>query len=322
MAGIFTVFNSGTGHEINELDNSIGHMSRVCLGSKHTNDGPLGTGGLLWGQGMPAGVSKTVAAIDEARPHTVNLVGHSRGAVLIHMIVNELARLRVKSDPAASEINCVNILMLDPVNQTFFGKDATQLLPYISIGDYVWILMQNVKHKWVYKRTSEPVIGQAHRKRAYELPGTHGAGQQAASSAIGDACLGMMKQIMADWGTEFASVPTAEELCVSFACIHIENPPQDSGSWLSRLQRSFGKKEAVAAPSARFEGIFGPGHGDEFLDSPYFFNQMHLDNFMRAYPATYSAMLDPSLASESGVDVELEIMHPAVKKSLEILGML
>src|SRR5947209_7834816 len=84
---VFNVFNVGTGHTQREANNTIAMLGLLSTDDKVINDGPCGPIGEKIGWGMNTALESTFAQILHAAPMptVVNMLGHSRGAVLCHM---------------------------------------------------------------------------------------------------------------------------------------------------------------------------------------------------------------------------------------------
>jgi hypothetical protein len=340
----FTVFNIGTGHKRGEVNNTVADLYRRCSGShKFINDGPTGPLGNAQGRGMDPKCRDAIAAILAARPQYLNLIGHSRGAVISHMIANDLS---VCNLPEARRIIRVNMICLDPVNMSVHTERGKLLAAGVRLGSYVSIVMENVTKKIFPSTTLEPLDSQMSKLMTFlHMPGTHGSGTQPLTSAIGKACHGMIMTHLAKWGTQFdCPLPSAKELADAFARIHVDNPVQydEKGLVKSRLisdspgkatqpgkktKYSWEKVGRVAEIAANYERMAADDPskaGVNYRDSPYFFNEFHAAVFEKAFPAVYRRFTG-NMLHQVAVNrelTEIETHWPMVAESLSMLGML
>jgi hypothetical protein len=351
MAGVFTVFNIGTGHTRTEPNNTIAKLYNECLGNdKFINDGP-GTGGNMagnlfgnaQGKSMDPRCRATVDAILKARPTTVNLAGHSRGAVMCHMIANDLA---ASADPAAKAINQVNFVLLDPVNMSVHTQRGGELRAGIKLGYYVSIVMENVTKMIFPSMTVKPMDDQFRSTMYYlHMPGTHGSGTQPLTSAIGKATYLTIERCLCTWGSQFINgVPTPKAICNAYAGIHLENPvkynkkglvearyisddPKGQSTNAHDLAVKFDwqKVGRVKDIAANYERMASAGlAGENLRDTPYFFNSFHLAAFEVGFPAIY-ARFTGTYNNQVAVDKEIrdiEAHYSNIAQSLRHLGMI
>jgi hypothetical protein len=302
MAGVYSVFNIGTGHTRNEPNNTIGQLYFHCIGTKWVNDGPGGFWGSLFGSGMDSMCGSTVKDILAHQATAVNLTGHSRGGVLCHMIANDLA--------AKDFAGAINMVVLDPVNQSSHMEKGKELRKRMKLGAYVAVVMENVGgcKSLSFPLTAVEPLEKQFRREMYviNMPGTHGSGTQCESSAIGGAVRGIVKFLMTMWGTNFGGKPmNMEKLVEAFAKIHIESPVQydKKGNVTKRLisddnrgmlakgdmtkkYQSVGRQEQIGT-MLQTGGIFGDWAATDFRDTPYFFNEFHAACFRKVFPALY-----------------------------------
>lgn len=340
----FTVFNIGTGHTRGETNNTVADLYRRCSGGgKWVNDGPTGMLGNAQGKSMDPKCRDAIAAILAARPQTLNLVGHSRGAVISHMIANDLS---VCNESAARYISRVNMICLDPVNMSVHTERGKSLAAGVKLGKYVSIVMENVTKKIFPSTTLKPLDALMSQLMTFmHLPGSHGSGTQCLTSAIGRACHGMIMTYLNQWGTRFdAPPPDAKELANTFARIHVENPVQydKKGLIKSRLVsnspgdatgpgrktkfawQEVGRVKEIAANYERMAAADASKGDTNFRDSPYFFNEFHAAVFKAAFPAVYLRFTG-NMMHQVEVNRELdeiEARHPMVAESLTMLGMI
>ncbi len=356
MAGTFTVFNIGTSHTRAEPNNTIACLYNDCTGDKFINDG-AGTGGnfVSNGLGVAQGLSMdprcraAVDAILRARPGVVNLVGHSRGAVMCHMIANDLATL---TDPAARAIQQVNLILLDPVNMSVHTQRGGKLRGGVKLGYYVSIVMENVNgmSRMTFPSMTVKPLGPRYLESMIwlHMPGTHGSGTQPLTSAIGRATLKTIQWHLEQWGTRFMkSTPTAGDLCEAYASIHLENEVSYDKKGLVKarmidddpkgMSTSQNNKNVTAAwqkvgrvkdIAANYERMNKAGnHVENLRDSPYFFNTFHLSAFKAQFPGIFALSANYG-QKDYGRDVidreirEIETRYPKTEATMKKLGML
>jgi hypothetical protein len=224
--GVFSIFNIGTGHTHAEINNTIAALGAACTGAKMVNDGPVGAMGNAQGWGMNDMLKNTMAklkAVGLAGVTHVNMTGHSRGAILCHMLANAIF-----ADPATRHLK-INMIVLDPVHQSKMNHPGAESLPDSpSLLSYHAIIMEN-ENKKVVGATAFPfkfVTGAAQTSRHYiNMPGTHGSGSQNLTSAVGKVVYQLIAGFMRTRRTEFTSrVMTPLDMCDLFAQIHLQNP--------------------------------------------------------------------------------------------------
>jgi hypothetical protein len=346
MSHVFSVFNIGTGHTAAEQNNTIADLYRLCSGAnKFINDGPVGTMGVAQGKGMDPKSAAAVEKILAAKPAVVNLTGHSRGAVICHMIANDLAE---SEDPAAKQITQLNMILLDPVNQSVHTQRGKRLGAGIKLGQYVSIVMENVNNAGFFPTTSvRPMNAQFRSQMTFiHMPGSHGSGTQPFTSAIGKVCHGMIMRCMYEWGTRFRIMPPgAREMTEWFAQIRWDNPVEydkkglvkarlisDSDNkmysgpddpTLPKAWQGVGRVKQIAANYEKMGKANQDKKGINFRDSPLFFNEFNAACFKEAFPWLYRAFTGvPDLQKQ--IDPELDDIKknlPYLWKAFKVLGM-
>jgi hypothetical protein len=346
LAGVFSVYSIGTGHARQEPNNTIAELHRSSLDPyKWINDGPSGVFGNAQGAGMDRKVADSVAQIIAARPDTVNLTGHSRGAIICHMIANELG---TSANPACRAIARINMVLIDPVNMSVHTQKGKEIRQGVKLGSYVMLAMENVTKDIFPLTTVTPLDDQFKaRMLTINMPGTHGSGTQWITSAIGRSVLGMIKAFMTHWGSRYqGGDPSPRELCEDFAGIHVENPVQyDKKGNVAKRQISDDAKGMAVSPFAKLtkkwekvgkkrdkviSGQFTEMSAHigrtavDFRDSPYFFNEFHAACFKSAYPALYGRFAG-DFSNQDLVNLELDDIEqnqPNITASLRALGMI
>ena len=221
---VFTVFNIGTGHKRDEVNNTVAQLYRRCQGTKYINDGPLGVLGQMQGFGMNDKCQATFDAIVAAKPTVVNMTGHSRGAILCHMLAHKLF-----VSPETQHIR-INIVAIDPVHQSKLKHEGAESLDgNPKLMSYTGLIMEHEDAAklgvafFPFKQVTAPADVQE-RMHFINMPGKHGSGTQEATSAIGQTVYQIVAQYLRARGTEFVdSPPTPLDMCDLFAQIHQEN---------------------------------------------------------------------------------------------------
>lgn len=339
MAGVYSVFNIGTGHTKKEPNNTIGSLGFQCQSDKWVNDGPGGFFGTVFGQGMDSMCDSTVKDILAHKAAAVNLTGHSRGGVLCHMIANDLAAKNFSGE--------INMVVLDPVNQSSHTHKGKQLRARMKLGSYIAVVMENVT-SLAFPLTAVKPLDKQFRQEMYviNMPGTHGSGTQCQSSAIGEAVRGMTMLIMSKWGTTFSEKPlTAMQLAESFAKIHIESPVTYDKRGRVTKRLIFDDKTGMGTKiTSQYQKVGRTPQINKLLqtDEPkadfrgqYFFNEFHAACFHAAFPAIYDRFAgdkawwqthanDPKHLA--AMNAELDLIEgggfPYVQQSLHSFGMI
>jgi hypothetical protein len=363
---VLSIFCIGTGHTIEEQNNTVAKLGREVRGrslilsgvgrrkSAFINQGvllaklgplsaladPLGN---FAGQGMDARAREALDAVIECRPQTVNLVGHSRGAIICHLIANDIAG---SDHPACQAVREINIFAIDPVNMApGKGKRAKHLRQAVRLGTYVGVIMENEK-SGLFPPTliKYDLATQAAREKLifYNLPGTHGSGTQPLTSAIGHACYQMAQRFLNLWGTELTrDPPTAVDICTAFARIILESPTlldeagniasrtttdDATGNATSKQDPKIAQKQSAvsAARTGAFSKVLRRMHkaGVDAFDhrnTGLFLNDYHARCFHTAFPQTYGYLASGGNRPEA----ELQVMagrYPEVRVSLAKLG--
>jgi hypothetical protein len=323
--GVFSVFNIGTGHIGSEPNNTIAALGKLCEGDKVVNDGP-GTGGnsidnffgTLQGWGMDDACKTTIEAIKIKKPRRVNMAGHSRGAILCHMIAHELSK-----DDETKDIE-ICMIVLDPVHQSFSKHEGGEILKNPKILGYHAIIMEHEdKGKGLMFPFKVMSIEQSLLSRVHyiQMPGKHGSGSQCLTSPVGKVVFELMGGYLRARGTEFQNwrPKTPIEICELFAGIHVENPFDieknkrlifdDSGSSTEHNSKNQGWHESTFREKVLKDAlIHNQTHNKTFRFnkplntsklSDYFFNQEHFSYFRSAFPYFFKLLTGPKLNTYS-----------------------
>jgi hypothetical protein len=252
-SSVFSVFSIGTGHTQGERNNTIAALGHACVGAKIINDGPTGVMGNVQGWGMNDALRRSIDAIKAANPMVVNMTGHSRGAILCHMIAHAMI-----SDPATSQIK-INMMLLDPVHQSKLTHEGAEILDNPNLLSYQAIIMMN-EDKKIAGSTAFPFkfvqasTATQHKIHYINMPGTHGSGSQQLTSPIGKVVYELIANYMRSRRTVFNTpVRSPIEMCDLFAQIHLLNPASVDGA--SRLL--FDDKGTAGQHNVKSQGQHG-----------------------------------------------------------------
>jgi len=314
--GCFSVFSIGSGHFQTETNNTIAQLWRECTSPKHVNDGPNSIG---WGG--DAHLSASVAAIKAARPLSVVLTGHSRGAILCHRIASAL-----KDDLSTKDI-IVYMIVLDPVNMEV--SEAGRDLDNPNILSYHAIVMTHEESAMFPLYIPNAIQQVSDARHWIKMPGKHGSGTQCLTSAVGMVVKGLIARYMRSHGTTFR-IPdeTAPEMCELFARIRVDgripcsvnmtnytmtvyddhhsSTEHTRGGFHNTESRNTMTKRAPAMAAVVKEEGKALTRRSSVARLPsdrlppglnftsYFLNQEHAAYFKQAFPATFSLMSQPS----------------------------
>jgi hypothetical protein len=306
-----SVFNIGTGHTKAEANNTIAALGHACTDAdKIINDGPTGVLGNLQGWGMNDALRDTVARITAANPTVVNMTGHSRGAILCHMIAHALF-----TNPATRDIR-INMIVLDPVHQSKLSHDGSESLDdNPNLLSYHAIIMEHedktilgnaaFPYKFV---TASRSVGE--RMHFINMPGKHGSGSQNLTSPVGRVVYELIATFMRARRTSF-STPVREpiDMCDLFAQIHLLNPLSvdgarrlmfdDSGHSTTtdaskHREHSVHMRAADVARALTLNANTVQKPGQRVLPprpvTPYFFNAEHAFYFKMCFPYMFSVL--------------------------------
>lgn len=344
--GVFSVFNIGTGHTQKEPNNTIAALGHACTDDKVINDGPTGVMGNAQGWGMNDATRRTVDAIKSVRPRPaqVNMTGHSRGAILCHMIAHALYE-----DPATRTIK-ICMMVLDPVHQSkLTHKGAEALDDNPSLLSYHAIIMENEDKKifgnvafpFKFVKASADVQTRMH---FINMPGRHGSGSQNLTSPVGKAVFHLIQNYMRARRSTFNTpVPTPLDMCELFAEIHLLNPESVDGARLVFDDTAFAKVHNVKSSSVHSAKLRS-GHVARAMQlnlktrqirglkvlpprptAQYFFNQEHAFYFKLCFPFFFkvcAAAPQTTPMDHAKFDHDFDLMgsRPALAQSFAILG--
>lgn len=340
--GVYTVYNIGTGHTSAEENQTMRdlYVRTVPRADCWLNEGITGLYHKATGTGMSPRLNTTIERILEAKPKTLNMTGHSRGATLCYVIANHLTELGMqtgKDARIAGKITSINIFTLDAVNMS--SKRHTTHLYLDKVNSHLRIIMEN-ETNWKFppnivetRLLDKDLERDANNKAvSYNMPGSHGSGTQFMTSAIGKACRGMIMRHLHLWGTDFTGnrIPGLDKMATYFARIHLENPVEQNkkGEWVRRVLddtkgRARPKDQKVKHLKFGRDDVITAIYEDakhNYLEHNYFFNSYHAWCFRKTFPAFARSTFNIGSGDKSkkARDGDLDRMenYPDIVKSL------
>lgn len=299
---VFTVLNIGTGHTRNEPNNILVRLFARCSGAdaehvggatqlKLINDG-IGadydedTGKVsknyfaqATGWGLKDKTSDTVDIIKRARPQTVNIVGHSRGAIISNRIAAKLS----ESLPGT---RC-NLFLIDPVKRSFLGTDFYNAQTHDNVGLFRQILMEN-ESSWLFE--PQKVSHSAASVNSVRMPGGHGTATQT-GQPIGVVAYMLAVNFLRTCGSAMIDGPfTQVQLADAYAAITMANPARRKNGTLGRQVRDLdaGKSAFRNLTNRSLASSFGVTN--DYSHHKYFINNDHARHFSAAWPNAYLAL--------------------------------
>jgi len=335
---VFSVFCIGTGHKRNEVNNTMKFLYDDCLDFdyKYINDGPTGSSAIT-GWGMNTMLRDTMAAIKFARPRPdrVNLAGHSRGAVLCHMLAHA-----IYDDPETQNLE-ITLALIDPVHMSKIHHEGAEDLDDNSkLLAYQAIIMENENTKLkggpggrFYPFKFLTLADQNDAKKIYyiNMPGTHGSGTQVLTNPIGKVAKELVANFMRKRGTKFATDKKTDlEMCELFAQIHMQNPFSnsrgarlifdDKGKATAHIHenakwRTLEGRAASVATAMQHNRDHVPDHVnhrdriDNLGKTAYFINEKHAKFFSLAFPHLWAAIANKWKISRHSYLNEMALMY-------------
>jgi hypothetical protein len=307
---VFSIFNIGTGHTSSEKNNIMKVLYDRCQATKeykYLNDGPTGLDAVA-GTGMEEKRRQTFQAIVNTHENPklpfisrVNLTGHSRGAILCHMIAYDIL--------TRTDIKEVNMFVIDPVHMSAGHTGADRLVSSSRLKSYQAIIMENV-NKRIYPLTLVDADDRATKEKRYfiPMPGTHGSATQVLTNPIAQVAYELIANFLQKRGTDLGHTKKSpEEMCDLFAKIHLQNPLNakgerliydDGGNVRTHVPGNYGyqpikRRQEALAEARRLNQKFGGGRVklSSLHEIPYFFNQKHAKFFKDAYPTLWKRIL-------------------------------
>ncbi|HZD47251.1 MAG TPA: hypothetical protein VE178_00780 [Silvibacterium sp.] len=338
---VYSVFCIGTGHTKDEDNNTMKFLYDDCRGGlKYINDGPTGlSAGTGWG--MNTMLRDTMADIKSARPRPdrVNLAGHSRGAVLCHMLAHAIG-----TDLPGTEIT---LSLIDPVHMSKIPHaGAEDLDANPKLLAYQAIIMENENTKLkggpggkLYPFQFLTLADQNDAKKIHyiNMPGTHGSGTQVLTNPIGKVVKELVANFMRKRGTQFKTLKKSDiEMCELFAQVHLQNPFSKTRS-ARLIFNDKGKATTHDVGNKKWQGLDGraasvatalqhsrvhvPEHMthrdriDNLGQTDYFINEKHAKFFSLAFPNLWAVIANKWKISRRSYLNEMHLMysHPGLK---------
>jgi len=338
-----SIFNIGTGHTKSEKTQTMTVLHDDCTDTslRYINDGPHGGMGFnaAVGWGMNTIADATFEWIVQraglAGVDTINLTGHSRGAILCHMLAH-----RILTSLSTRDIN-VNMIVIDPVHQSKIDHEGAESLVNSSrLLSYRAIIMENVNSGLYPFKFVDGWDGNNLQNRVYyiRMPGTHGSGTQAANNPVGKVVKEVIRNFLEKRGTHFgSSKKSALEMCELFAEIHAENPLNSSGerkifdyakegknpkvSFQSTAGRQIAVQSAMSR-NRRQPRRLRPNVGTVRQGDPYFFNELHANFFRKAFPNLFAAWrathMQPSSRALYDPEIQTISGQPYLNKTFKL----
>ena len=340
---VMSIFNIGTGHTQKERNNTMRALYDECYPPKYINDGPTGLKGVALGWGMNDMLKDTMKEIRKVKPDQVNLAGHSRGAILCHMIAHAI--LTDNSLPNTK----VTLCLIDPVHMSKIDHaGAEDLLHSDRLLAYQAIIMENENTNLkggpggkLYPLTFINLADDDDGKKLYyiNMPGTHGSATQVLTNPIAKVAKELIKNFMRKRGSFFkGQKPTPVDMCELFAQIHLLNPfshdfqarliYNDPGkakvhkpgneSWQSVDSRAASVSWAYFLNEANVPGRIKVAN---LQPGRYLINQKHAKFFSRAFPSLWIVLSSGTHIPRAAYEGEMAVMfsRPALKQTLPML---
>jgi hypothetical protein len=234
------------------------------------------------------------------------MTGHSRGAILCHMLAHEIF-----ADARTRDIK-ISMMVLDPVHQskiTHAGAESFDDNPNLLSYHSIMMVHEDAKvirgAMFPYKFLTAS-NAMTERMHYIPMPGKHGSGSQNLTSPIGKVVFHLIANFMRARGSDFDfPVPEPIDMCEYFAAIHALNPASVDGA--KRLVFDDGGHTTTHVSSRKTEGFhtsamraadvnlalkknakFVQRPGQRYLPpkpvAQYFFNEEHAFYFKAAFP--------------------------------------
>lgn len=327
MADQITIFNIGTGHTkdepqsllvqlwqaTNAIDVPVGRQrsSKTKVSEVETLDeqdlkiashtkfakmivdgvGGHGHAAQATGWGMNDKTALAVHAATATRAQRVNLVGHSRGAILCFRIANELQR----KSPGVQ----VRILAVDPVAQTMVGKREDRSTLGSNVTKFTGIVMRDDNMPNMFPLTLPTSAGTRAGlgPEAYiDLCGTHGTATLV-GWPIGNTALEIGKRFLRDCLVPLSSPPHSDLWLVNEYCkIRSANPVVPSSDGAERVindlkqEQVKWKRVLLSDTLKRKAQLIKAGLTLMYDPSKPFINAHHAAVFRAELPATWAVL--------------------------------
>ncbi|MCA9544264.1 MAG: hypothetical protein KC613_07725 [Myxococcales bacterium] len=302
---VFTVYNIGTGHASNEQANLLVRLFNRTVGIdarqdrpgraaqyRYINDGigksyDARTGRVstnmfaqATGWGLKDKTEETVDVIRRINPRVVNLVGHSRGAIIA-------VRTAAKLSKRAPDITC-NLFLVDPVKRSFLGKDEDNAATHGNVRLFRQILMES-ESSWLFE--PQKMSHSSAATNSVRLPGSHGSATQT-GQPIGVVAYMLAVNFLRLCGTALSDTPFSPvQMADAYAQITLMNPVHRRNGVVGREVANWDgqrEKKFRGATDRRLDSRFGAEN--PYLHHAYFVNNDHARAFMQSFPNTFLAL--------------------------------
>jgi hypothetical protein len=334
----YTIFCIGSGHNDSEINNTFAYLANACESFCQVVIGPGGGKKSIketwdgWtGKSLNDKFSEVMIQLRrEERPITrINLTGHSRGAILCHMIAWAIAGDRIlRRIP-------VCMFLLDPVHQSKYEHIGGEDLHHdLNLQSYIAIIMEHENQGLGPRSPNFPfkmirTSNEAHLRsmRYIRMPGSHGSGSQNMTNPVGVATKHLIANYLIRRGTLFdhtkIHLQSDIEMCEHFAAMHKNNiwrhfiglMPKESDrdkyltyddggdSHVHVKKKSLLKStETLRPPTWRQKALEETDkHNNTYLGEGltnwrprgirYFFNDQHAFHFSQAFPYMYNLLM-------------------------------
>jgi hypothetical protein len=316
MPEVFTIYNCGTSHNRQNLDETVADTARRTAGSENRdwiiNDGPgssphsvgksataaerglaaqaktPGTRdpirgleesswfpvlrGVLSGYGWEHNVEHTLAVLNATidLPRTINMVGWSRGAITCFMIAHAL-----RENPRTSGID-VNIFALDPVPGPGNFDDPDKVTLPTNVNHYAAVIQQDERRKIFKPALIDADSAPGIKTRFYYMPGGHSTGVFRYKTEVALIATFLVHHFLQKHGTRLENpiVLSTRDLCELYSKVRIDMAQyQEMGAG---LLQALGKQRRTIQ--------------NVFLETNYFINDHHANQFRKAFPQVWYAM--------------------------------
>jgi hypothetical protein len=335
MPAVFTIYNCGTSHNRQNLDETVADLARRTAGSENRdwmiNDGPgssshavansdtaaarglaaqaktpgtrnpitglkedswfAGTRGVVDGYGWEQNVAHTIAVMGATidLPRTINMVGWSRGAITCFMIAHALA-----NNARTSGIE-VNIFAFDPVPGPGNFDDPNKVTLPANVRSYAAAVQEDERRKIFKPALIDASETPGFKTRFYYLPGGHSTGVFRTKTEVGLIGAFLAHRFLQKHGTVLQNPIslTSRDLCELYARVRMD---------LAEYQAKGGGVLATL-------GVQRRKVANRFLDTGYFINDHHANQFRKTFPQIWSAL-------DRGVN---DAAQPSFQSALKLL---
>ena len=325
MPEVFTIYNCGTSHNRQNLEETVADTARRTAGAENRdwmiNDGPgssshvVGSSatmaerslaaqaktpgtrdalsgsnqsswfeklkesswiaplrGVVSGYGWEHNVEHTMAVLNATidLPHTINMLGWSRGAITCFMIAHALYE-----NPRTSGID-VNIFALDPVPGPGNFDDPEKVTLPPNVKYYAAVVQQDERRRIFKPALIDGDDAPGIRTRFYYMPGGHSTGVFRFKSEVALIAAFLVHRFLQKHGTRLENPITlsTRDMCELYAKVRIGMTEYQSmgGGVLQMLGRQPRTVKNV------------------FQDTAYFINDHHANQFRKTFPVLWSAL--------------------------------